>query len=134
MERFYINQPVAKGMPKVDKIDIFISFFTPGKENAIERRKLVEMCVNAGLIKYSEDWGNMDRAMRKLIARVKVDYNMQITNDGDGEGYYIPTMKESVQLARNNKREDKRAVTTFRNNKSNKALAEDYKHGRMGGE
>lgn len=71
--------------------------------------------------------------MRNLIARVKVDYNVKITNDGDGEGYYIPTQKESVQLARNNKREDKKAISTLRNNKGNKALEEDYKHGRIEG-
>ena len=69
--------------------------------------------------------------MRKLMHKAKVDYNIKITNDGDGEGYYIPTSKESMQLARNNKREDKKAVSIFRNNKGNKALSEDYKVGRL---
>lgn len=131
METFSIYKPVAKGKPKPDKVDVFVSLFVPGKENAIKRDKLTQRCVGAGLI--GKEVKDKDRAMRNLIARVKVDYNIQITNDGDGEGYYIPTHKESVQLARNNKREDKRAITTFRNNKGNKALSEDYKRGRLDG-
>ena len=131
MNTFYINQPVAKGKSLPDKIDVFIGLFTPGKENAIKRDVLTQRCVGAGLI--GADVKDKDRAMRNLIARVKVDYNVKITNDGDGEGYYIPTQKESVQLARNNKREDKKAISTFRNNKGNKALEEDYKHGRIEG-
>lgn len=101
MERSVFYKPKAEGKPKPDRIDIFISFFVPGKENAIKREKLLRRCIEAGI-------ANSDRAMRKLIERVKVDYNIQITNECDGEGYYIPTQKESVQLARNNKREDKR--------------------------
>lgn len=129
METFHIYKPVAHGKPKIDKVEVFISFFTPGKENAIKRADLTQKCVDAGLIN-SKSKENQDRAMRNLIAKAKVDYNIQITNDADGEGYYIPTLKESLQLSRNNNREDKKAITTFRNNKPNKALAEDYKHGR----
>lgn len=129
MENFHIYQPVAKGKPKVDKIDIFISFFTPGKENAIKRDYLTQKCVDAGLI--GKNVRDKDRAMRNLVARAKVDYSIQITNDCDGSGYYRPTPKESAQLARNNKREDKKAISTFKNNKPNKALAEDYKYGRV---
>lgn len=132
MIKGYMTHPPVKGIYKPDKIDIFVGLFTPGKENAIKREDLVQRCVGAGLI--SENTKDKDRAMRNLVARVKVDYNVQITNDCDGEGYYIPTHKESLQLARNNRREDKRAVTTFRNNKGNKALSEDYRAGRLGGE
>lgn len=121
--------PVANGKPKPDRIDIFIGLFVPGKENAIKRDELTQRCVEAGLI--GEDVKDKDRAMRNLIARVKVDYNIQITNDGDGEGYYIPTHKESVQLAKNNKRIKKHAISTLKNNKGNNALLEDYKHGRL---
>lgn len=129
MNTFYINQPVAKGKGLPDKIDCFVGLFTPGKENAIKRDELTQRCVGAGLI--GIDVKDKDRAMRNLLARVKVDYNIQITNDGDGEGYYIPTFKESVQLARNNKREDKKAFSTLKGNKGNKALYEDYQHGRI---
>lgn len=129
MGSFYINKPVAKGSHIPDKVDVFIGLFTPGKENAIKREELTQRCVGAGLI--GSDVKDKDRAMRNLIAVVKRDYNVKITNDGDGEGYYIPTSKESVQLARNIKREDKKAISTFRNNKGNKALYEDYKCGRV---
>lgn len=132
VKKFYVSVPVAKGKCIPDKIDIFVGLFTPGKENAIKRDELTQRCVGAGLIR--QDCKDKDRAMRNLIARVKVDYNVKITNDGDGEGYYIPTAKESVQLARNNRREDRRAYTTFRNNKGNKALSEDYRAGRLGGD
>lgn len=132
MIKGYMTHPPAVGKYKPDKIDIFVGLFTPGKENAIKRTDLVQRCIAVGLI--GKDTKDPDRAMRKILERVKVDYNVQITNDGDGEGYYIPTHKESIQLARNNRREDKRAVTTFRNNKGNKALSEDYRAGRLGGE
>ena len=129
METFFVDVPKAKGTSKPDKVEIFIGLFTPGKENAIKRNDLTQKCVEAGLINL--DTVDKDRVMRKLLARAKLDYNIKITNDGDGEGYYIPTLKESIQLARNNKREDKKAVSIFRNNKSNKALSEDYKAGRL---
>lgn len=129
METDYIYVPKAKGNRKPDKVEVFIGLFTPGKENAIKRDELTQRCVDAGLI--NPDVVDKDRLMRKLLARAKVDYNIKITNDGDGEGYYLPTFKESIQLARNNKREDKKAVSIFRNNKGNKALSEDYKAGRL---
>lgn len=129
MIKGYMTHPPVVGKYKPDKIDIFVGLFTPGKENAIKRADLVQRCIAVGLV--SNTSKDPDRDMRRLMARVKVDYNVQITNDGDGEGYYIPTHKESIQLARNNRREDKRAATTFRNNKGNKALSEDYKHGRL---
>ena len=129
MQKDYIYVPKAKGTSKPDKVEIFISLFTPGKENAIKRNDLTKKCVEAGLI--NPDTVDKDRVMRKLLERAKLDYNIKITNDGDGEGYYIPTQKESMQLARNNKREDKKAVSIFRNNKGNKALSEDFRTERI---
>lgn len=129
METYFINNPRAKGIKRPDKLEIFISLLGHGKENAIKRSDLVERCVGAGLI--DKDTKDKDRSMRKLIARAKIDFNIQITNDGKGEGYYIPTFRESIQLAKNNKREDKKAVSIFRNNKGNKALSEDYKAERI---
>ena len=128
-ETFHIYVPKANGTKKPDKIETFIGLFIPGKENAIKRDELTQRCVDAGLI--HPNTIDKDRAMRNLIARAKVDYNIKITNDGRGEGYYIPTPKESIQLARNNEREDKKAVSIFRNNKGNKALSEDYKAERI---
>ena len=129
MQKDYIYVPKAKGISKPDKVEIFIGLFTPGKENAIKRDELTQRCVDAGLI--NPDAVDKDRSMRNLLKRAKVDYNIKITNDARGEGYYIPTPKESMQLARNNKREDKKAVSIFRNNKGNKALSEDYKAERI---
>ena len=65
------------------------------------------------------------------MQRAKIDYNIKITNDGKGEGYYIPTFKEYRELAKNNKREDKKAVSIFRSQKGNKQLEEDYKTERI---
>ena len=129
METFYINVPKSRGTRAPDKVEIFISLFTPGKENAIKRNELTQKCVDAGLI--SPDTKDKDRGMRKLMAIAKRDYNIKITNDGNGEGYYIPTPKESKQLAKNNNRENKKAASIFRNNKGNKALEEDYKAERI---
>lgn len=129
METFFINTPKANGVKKIDKIEVFISLLGYGKENAIKRADLVERCVGAGIIE--KDAKDKDRAMRKLMHRAKMDFNIQITNDGKGEGYYIPTFKESIQLAKNNKREDRKAVSIFAGNKGNKALEEDYRAGRI---
>lgn len=129
METFFINTPRAKGIKRPDKLEVFISLLGHGKENAIKRSDLVERCVGAGLI--DKDTKDKDRSMRKLIARAKMDFNIQITNDGKGEGYYIPTFRESIQLAKNNKREDRKAVSIFAGNKGNKALEEDYRAGRI---
>ena len=129
METFFINTPKANGVKKIDKIEVFISLLGYGKENAIKRADLVERCVGAGIIE--KDAKDKDRAMRKFMHRAKMDFNIQITNDGKGEGYYIPTFKESIQLAKNNKREDRKAVSIFAGNKGNKALAEDYRNERI---
>lgn len=129
METFFVNTPKANGVKKIDKIEVFTSILGYGKENAIKRADLVERCVGAGIIE--KDVKDKDRAMRKIMHRAKMDFNIQITNDGKGEGYYIPTFKESIQLAKNNKREDRKAVSIFAGNKGNKALAEDYRNERI---
>ena len=129
METYYINVPKANGVKKVDKVEEFIKLLQYGKENAIKRNDLTEKCVLAGLI--GDDTKDKDRAMRKLMQRAKIDYNIKITNDGKGEGYYIPTFKEYRELAKNNKREDKKAVSIFRSQKGNKQLEEDYKTERI---
>lgn len=131
MHTTFMWQPVAKGKPKVDKIEVFISFLPVGKENAIKRSELVEKCVEAGLINASSSAVNQDRSMRKMMERAKIDYRISVTNDGDGRGYYRPTPKDTISLSRNNDREDKKAISTFRSNKINKALEDDYKYGRF---
>ena len=129
METYFVNVPREKGIKRPDKVEIFVGLLGYGKENAIKRDELTMMCVGAGLI--DKETKDKDRAMRKLLARARCDYNIKITNDGKGGGYYLPTAKESIQLAKNNKREDKKAVSIFRNHKGNKALEEDYRIGRI---
>lgn len=129
METYFINTPRATGISKPDKVEVFISLLGQGRENSIKRTELTERCVGAGLI--GKDVKDKDRAMRKLMARAKMDFNIQITNDGKGDGYYIPTYRESIQLAKNNRREDRKAVSIFAGNKGNKALAEDFRNERI---
>lgn len=130
MENFHIHQPVAKGKPKVDKIDIFIGLLGFGKENAVKRDDLTARCVEVGLI--SKDTKDKDRSMRNLLKRAKIDYN--ITNDADGEGYYRPTKREEKQFEQNHNRERKKGISTLVGEKYNGAAIEDFKHGRMAGE
>ena len=129
MDRFHIYVPQAKGQPKVDKIEVFMSFFIPGKENAIKRDELTQKCVAAGLI--AEDTVDKDRAMRNLLKRAKMDYS--ITNDGDGMGYYTPTPEETASLIRNHNRERKKGISTLAGEKYNGAMIEDCIHGRIVG-
>ena len=93
--------------------------------------KEIDELINSSTCPIDKETKDKDRAMRKLLARARCDYNIKITNDGKGGGYYLPTAKESIQLAKNNKREDKKAVSIFRNHKGNKALEEDYRTERI---
>lgn len=127
MEKFVMYQPVAKGTRKVDKIETFAELIPKGKENAIKRDDLTQKCVEIGLI--SVCTVDKDRAMRNLLTRAKMDYS--ITNDGDGSGYYRPTKKDYQNLRKNNNRENKKAISTLGGLKTNKAIAEDYRVGRL---
>ncbi len=130
MKRFSIYQPVAKGEKKPDKIEVFMSFLEYGQENAIKREDLTQKCVEAGLIKGSGNKESEDRAMRKLLERAKVDYS--ITNNGKGKGYYRPTKEDRPSLERNNARERKKGISTIAGDKVNRAIADDFKHDRLG--
>lgn len=129
METFYIYTPKATGNRSPDKVEIFVSFIKYGKENAIKRAELTKKCVEAGIIS-SEDEVNQDRAMRRLLNRAKVDYNISITNDGDGKGYYRPTKSDLKLLSRNNNTSKKKAISSFVGNKVNVAMEDDFRHGR----
>lgn len=69
--------------------------------------------------------------MRKLLAKAKIDYNISITNDGDGKGYYRPTKSDLKLLSRNNNTSKKKAISSFIGNKVNVAMEDDFRHGRM---
>ena len=128
-ERMIFYKPIAKGMQKVDKVEIFAELIPKGKENAIKRTDLVDKCVEVGLIKADAERDNQDRAMRKLLQKAKLDYS--ITNDGDGSGYYRPSKEDYQNLRKNNNRENKKAISTLGGLKTNKAIAEDYRVGRL---
>lgn len=128
-ERTIFYKPVAKGTQKVDKVEIFAELIPKGKENAIKRTDLVDKCIEAGLIKADSARENQDRAMRKLLHRAKMDYC--ITNDGDGSGYYRPSKDDYQNLVKSNNREHKKAISTLGGLKTNKAMAEDYRVGRL---
>lgn len=72
---------------------------------------------------------NQDRAMRKMIQKARLDYS--ITNNGDGSGYYRPSKEDYQNLRKNNNRENKKAISTLGGLKTNKAIAEDYRVGRL---
>lgn len=129
METFYIYTPKATGNRSPDKIEILVSFIKYGKENAIKREDLTKKCVEAGIIS-SKDELNQDRAMRRLLNRARVDYNISITNDGDGKGYYRPTKSDLKLLSRNNNTSKKKAISSFVGNKVNVAMEDDFRHGR----
>ena len=129
METFYIYTPKATGNRSPDKIEILVSFIKYGKENAIKRAELTKKCVEAGIIS-SKDEDNQDRAMRRLLNRARVDYNISITNDGDGKGYYRPTKSDIKLLSRNNNTSKKKAISSFIGNKVNVAMEDDFRHGR----
>ena len=127
MEHFAMYVPVAKGKAKIDKVEIFAELIPKGKKNAIKRDDLTQKCVETGLI--GVDVVDKDRAMRILLAKARRDYS--ITNDGKGSGYYRPSKEDYQNLRKNNNRENKKAISTLGGLKTNKAIAEDYRVGRL---
>lgn len=118
MDRFYIKQKVANGKSTITIADLI----PKGRENAISKRELLNLCVLHDLCK-------TDREMRRLIEIARIGY--VILNNSDGKGYYIPSREDGPDLQRYIRQEEKRARSTFRNITMAKALYEDYKHGRV---
>lgn len=98
-----------------------------GRENAINRNALTELCVSFGLI--DERIKDKDRLMRELISKARIDYT--ILNLSDGNGYYRPSKDDLLELQRYIRQEEKRAISTFKNLEMAKKLYEDYKSGRL---
>ena len=98
-----------------------------GRENAINRNSLTELCVSFGLI--DERIKDKDRLMRELISKARIDYT--ILNLSDGNGYYRPSKDDLLELQRYIRQEEKRAISTFKNLEMAKKLYEDYKSGRL---
>lgn len=129
LETFTMYVPEVKGKTHIDKIEIFAELIPKGKENAIKRSDLIDKCIETGLIKPDSERENQDRAMRKMIQKARIDYS--ITNDGDGSGYYRPSKADYQNLVKSNNREHKKAISTLGGLKTNKAIAEDYRVGRL---
>lgn len=106
------------------KIPIFtVADLIPvGRENAIKREALLNLCIQNGL-------ATNDRGMREEISKAKRDY--VILNHSRGDGYYRPSLEDMQDLQRYIRQEENRAKSTFKNIKRAKALYEDYKHGRV---
>lgn len=99
-----------------------------GRDNAISRRRLAQLCVENGLIDDSVYF--KDRAMRKLIEKDRMDFVILNRRGNDG-GYYRPTHEDMLDLQRYIRQEEKRAIAIFRNIKMARALYEDYRHERI---
>lgn len=126
MNTFGIYQKKASGKPVTTIADLI----PVGRENAISRKVLISLCEGNRLI--ADDIRDKDRAMRLLIQKARVDY--VILNLSNGDGYYRVSKEDVQDLQRYIRQEEKRAKAAFRNLKKAKALYEDYKHERMGGD
>lgn len=98
-----------------------------GRENAISRKMLTQLCVQNSLI--DDSVKDKDRAMRNLLEKDRRDF--VILNLSTGEGYYRPTVEDIQDLQRYIRQEESRAKASFRNLKKARALYEDFKHGRL---
>ena len=122
MEKFHIYQKQANGSPIFTIADLI----PEGRNNAISRKILSQLCVQHGLI--DETVKDADRAMRKLIQKERKDF--VILNLSNGDGYYRISKADMQDLQRYIRQEEKRAKSSFRNIKLARALYEDLLHGR----
>lgn len=91
-----------------------IDFIPMGRENAISRKRLTELCVENDLI----DTNKKRQRQRNEIA----------PSEG---GYYRPSREDLQELSRYIRQEEKRAKSIFKDVKRAKRLFEDYKLGRL---
>ena len=117
------TKDVKKKEPAITIVDLI----PIGRENAINRNALTELCVSFGLI--DERIKDKDRLMRELISKARIDYT--ILNLSDGNGYYRPSKDDLLDLQIYIRQEEKRAISTFKNLEMAKKLYEDYKSGRL---
>ena len=117
----------TKDVEKKEPLITIADLIPIGRENAINRNSLTELCVSFGLI--DERIKDKDRLMRELISKARIDYT--ILNLSDGNGYYRPSKDDLLELQRYIRQEEKRAISTFKNLEMAKTLYEDYKSGRL---
>ena len=126
MEHFFLYVPPGTGQKQEHSI---VDLIPIGRENAISRKMLVQLCVQNGLVEeYLSDSGK-DRVMRRLIEHARIDYT--ILNLSDGRGYYRPSKEDLMELQKYIRQEESRAKSTFKNLSMAKKLYEDYKTGRL---
>lgn len=130
----YYNTP--KVMAACIKQELSIVEFIPtGRDNAISRKILTQLCIKNGLIDVRTK--DPDRRMRLLVEKARMDYT--ILNLSDGSGYYKLTsetkasLDELQDLQRYIRQEESRAKATFKNLSMAKSLYEDYRSDRLGG-
>lgn len=126
MERFYIYQP--KGIPQSQEHAI-VDYIPVGRNNAITRTELLNLCIRNGLVSGELSHTTQDREMRRLIEKARLDYT--ILNLSNGNGYYRVSRDDLQDLQRYIRQEEKRAKSTFKNISMAKKLYEDYKAERL---
>lgn len=127
MKTFGLYQKKAIGKPPATTIADFIPV---GRDNAISRKLLTQLCVQNGLI--DESVKDKDRAMRILIKKDRRDF--VILNLSDGNGYYRVSRADMQDLQRYIRQRENRAKSEFQDLTLAKALYEDYLHGRVDGD
>lgn len=125
METFHIYQRKAQKSQTISIADLI----PVGRDNAISRKTLTQLCVLHGLIE--ENIKDKDRSMRQLLQNARIDY--VILNLSNGDGYYRVSREDVQDLQRYIRQEEKRAKAAFKNLKMARALYEDYKSGRVAG-
>lgn len=123
MDSFHIYQKRANGSPIFTIADLI----PLGRENAISRKLLTQLCVQHGLI--DDSIKDKDRAMRKLIHKERKDY--VILNLSNGDGYYRVYKEDMQDLQRYIRQEENRIKSSTINLHTARALYEDFMHGRM---
>ena len=123
METYNLYQKKASGTTRFTIADLV----PVGRENAISRKMLTQLCVQNSLI--DDSVKDKDRAMRNLLEKDRRDF--VILNLSTGEDNYRPTVEDIQDLQRYIRQEESRAKASFRNLKRARALYEDFKHGRL---
>lgn len=126
MKRFYMYVPAGTGPKEEHSI---VDLIPVGRDNAISRKLLVQLCVNNGLINGNLSPASQDREMRKLIEKARLDY--VILNFSDGNGYYRVSREDMQDLQRYIKQGENRAKANFRSLTMAKKMYEDLKAGRL---
>lgn len=125
MKKFEMLVPAAHGKPDRDIVEEFVALIPFGEEEAIDRKLLTQMCVNAGFIE--TDAKDPDRIMRRLMQKAKIDY--AICNIGNG--YFRPLPKDVHSLKICIAKERSRALSIFGSISTLEKLYEDIVAGRI---